>query len=175
MIENIKLFYAFFKIGLFGFGGGYAMLPLIQKEVVEINRWLNFKEFMDVLAISQVTPGPISVNAATFVGYRVNGVLGSFSATLGVSMPSFVIILFLAYIIKKFSSKIKATDYFFQAIRPVVIALILQAAISIGKNSLTGFKELGIAAATFIGIYVLKIHPIAVIFFSAVMGVLLYH
>lgn len=174
MLDYIKLFLAFFKVGLFGFGGGYAMLPLIQKEVVEINKWLNFKEFMDVLAISQVTPGPISVNAATFVGYKVKGVLGSAFATLGVAMPSFIIILFLAYIIKRYRSQIKAVEYFFQAIRPVVIALILQAAINIGRNSITGIKEFTIAAITFAGIYFLKANPIAVIFFSALLGVLMY-
>ena len=87
----------FFKIGLFSFGGGYAMLPLIQQEIVVNNNWLTLSEFIDVVAISQVTPGPIAINAATFVGYKMAGVLGSMAATLGVVTPSLLVVLTLTF------------------------------------------------------------------------------
>ena len=88
----IKLFLTFLKIGAFTFGGGYAMIPLISREAVENHKWIEDKDILDIVAIAESTPGPIAVNAATFVGYRVGGVLGAFCATLGVVLPSFVII-----------------------------------------------------------------------------------
>src|SRR5690554_3236556 len=87
----IELFISFFKIGAFSFGGGYAMLPLIKEETIEIHGWLTNAEFIDILAISEMTPGPIAINAATFLGYRVSGVIGSIVATIAVSLPSFIV------------------------------------------------------------------------------------
>ena len=91
MMLLLKLFWSFLQIGLFTFGGGYAMLPLIQREIIDVNGWLTMEQFLDIVAVAEMTPGPIAINSATFVGYRVAGVLGSFAATFGVVLPSFII------------------------------------------------------------------------------------
>ncbi len=93
MGKLLKLFWAFFKIGAFTIGGGYAMLPLIQREVVDENNWLTTEEFIDILAIAEVTPGPVAVNTSTYVGYKVAGIKGAMFCTLGTILPSFTIIL----------------------------------------------------------------------------------
>ena len=98
----IKLFLSFLKIGTFSFGGGYAMLPFIQKEVVEKNQWITMTDFTDIIGISQMTPGPVAINSATFVGYRVAGVLGSIVATIGIIFTSFILVLITSKAIKKF-------------------------------------------------------------------------
>lgn len=98
----IKLFWAFLKIGTFSFGGGYAMLPFIQKEVVESNGWISMSEFTDIIGISQMTPGPVAINSATFVGYKIDGVLGSIFATLGVVTTSFILVTIISKILNKF-------------------------------------------------------------------------
>lgn len=98
----LSLFWTFFKIGAFTFGGGYAMIPLIQREMAEKKGWISEKDILDIVAISESTPGPISVNSATFVGYQVGGVMGSFLATLGVVLPSFIIILAVSFVLKQF-------------------------------------------------------------------------
>lgn len=96
----LKLFYVFFKVGLFSFGGGYAILPLMQHEVVDVNKWISFKDFVDIVAISQITPGPISINLATHVGYRIGGVLGSTIATSSVILPSIIIMVIIVVFLK---------------------------------------------------------------------------
>ena len=98
----IKLFWAFLKIGTFSFGGGYAMLPFIQKEVVESNGWISMSEFTDIIGISQMTPGPVAINSATFVGYKIDGVLGSIFATLGVVTTSFILVTIISKILNIF-------------------------------------------------------------------------
>ena len=98
-----KLFYVFFKVGLFSFGGGYAILPLMQHEVVDVYKWISFQEFMEIVAVSQITPGPISINLATHVGYRVAQTLGSTVATASVILPSLIIITIIVIFLKKFS------------------------------------------------------------------------
>jgi len=92
----LKLLFTFFKIGLFSFGGGYAMIPMIEKEI-EANKWLTSDEFVDIIAISEMTPGPISVNSATFVGYKTAGIFGGMFATLGVALPSLILILIISH------------------------------------------------------------------------------
>ena len=129
----LVLFATFFKIGAFTFGGGYAMIPLIQKEVVESKKWITDEDILDVFAIAESTPGPIAINAATFVGYKVAGVLGSFFATLGVVLPSFVIISVISLVLREFS-EIKAVQYAFRGIRAGVLALIFKALISMYKQ-----------------------------------------
>ena len=114
------------KIGAFTFGGGYAMIPLIQKEVCENKKWLSEKDISDIVAISESTPGPIAINAATFVGYKTSGFLGACMATLGVVLPSFLIISIISLILTQFQS-IKAVRYAFMGIRAAVLALILKA------------------------------------------------
>ena len=126
MNKNLDLFLTFMKIGTFTFGGGYAMIPLIQKEVCENIKWLNEKDITDIVAISESTPGPIAINAATFVGYKTSGFLGACMATIGVVLPSFLIISLISLILTQFQS-IKAVRYAFMGIRAAVLALILKA------------------------------------------------
>ncbi len=133
MKENGKLFVTFCKIGAFTFGGGYAMIPLIKAEVVHKEGWLKEKELVDMLAVSESTPGSLAVNMATFVGYRVSGVFGAALATLGVVLPSFIIIAVLSFLIEM----VKDNDlvrYAFWGIRIGVLSLILAAFVTVFKN-----------------------------------------
>ncbi|MBE5752621.1 MAG: chromate transporter [Clostridiales bacterium] len=130
----LELFWSFFKIGLFTFGGGYAMIPLIQKEAVESKKWISDDDILEIIAIAESTPGPIAINSATFVGYRVRGFWGSFFATLGVVMPSFLIILTIAFVLKEFQS-IAVVKYAFWGIRAGVLALIFKAVVNMYKKS----------------------------------------
>ncbi len=126
MNKNLDLFLTFMKIGTFTFGGGYAMIPLIQKEVCDNKKWLNEKDISDIVAISESTPGPIAINAATFVGYKTSGFWGACMATLGVVLPSFLIISLISMLLTQFQS-IRAVQYAFMGIRAAVLALILKA------------------------------------------------
>ncbi|MGI6225295.1 MAG: chromate transporter [Peptococcales bacterium] len=176
----LQLFLAFAKIGLFSFGGGYAMIPLIQKEI-ESHNWLTPKEFIDIIAVAETTPGPVAVNSATFVGFKVAGFFGSVVSTIGVALPSFIIVLMIAGIVKKFSENpiMKGMLY---GIRPVVISLILLAAVFVGetvlisKGSFLGIDWISLALAflAFIGIVKFKMHPILLIFLAAVSGGFLF-
>ncbi len=108
----LDLFLAFFKIGLFSFGGGYAMLPFIQEQTIEVHGWLTTAEFLDILGIAQVTPGPISVNTATFVGYRLAGIPGALISTFAVILPSFIIVMIISFFFKKFQTSKFIQDVF---------------------------------------------------------------
>lgn len=169
----LSLFWSFLKIGVFSFGGGYAMIPLIKKEIIDVQKWLPIDEFLDVVAISQVTPGPIAVNSATFVGHKIAGIWGAISATLGVTMPSFVIIILIAFLIAKYRHT-SFLDDFFVGVRPAVIALIVQAGLAVAKNSYTGMKDIILSVAVFLCLYVLKVNPLLVILFSALAGIAIY-
>ena len=135
MKELLLLFAVFAKIGGFTFGGGYAMLPILQREVVDKRQWATQEELMDYFAIGQCTPGIIAVNTATFIGYNRKGVLGAIFATLGVVAPSVVIITVIAAFIRNFQH-IEAVQWAFEGIRAAVVALILSAVIKLGKKSL---------------------------------------
>ena len=124
--KAIQLFLTFIKIGAFTFGGGYAMLPLIQKEIVEKKHWITDNDILEIVAISESTPGPIAINAATFVGFRICGFWGALFATLGVVIPSYLIILIISFVLKEFQS-IKIIQYAFNGIRAGVLALIIKA------------------------------------------------
>ena len=169
----IKLFISFLKIGAFSFGGGYAMLPFIEREIVENHNWININEFMDIIGISQMTPGPIAINSATFVGYKLSGVIGSIMATLGVIFTSFILVSIINKMLEKFkeSSVIKAA---LLGMRPVLIALIIKAFIDLAKESYIDLKS--IIIASIIGLVLLskKVHPILVIVISAIIGLLFY-
>lgn len=125
----LKLFYEFFLIGLFTFGGGYAMIPLIKETVVN-NGWLTLDEFYSFIGICESTPGPIAVNMATYIGSTQGGILGSISATLGVVLPSFIIILLIAICLKRFT-KNKYFKNFIKGVKPVIVSLILFAGITL--------------------------------------------
>lgn len=137
----IRLILVFFKIGLFSFGGGYAMIPLLMKEIVANTHWLTSQEFTDIIAISVMTPGPIAVNSATFVGYKITDVWGGVLATFGVALPSFIIVLIVSHFFFQFQNN-KWVKRAFYGLRPAVTGLIAAAAVSIAQTSiLKGFSE----------------------------------
>lgn len=130
----IKLFLSFLKIGLFSFGGGYAALPLIQEQVVDINQWLSLNEFNDLITISQMTPGPIAINSATFVGTRIAGFPGAMAATFGCVLPSALIVGTISYFYKKYSD-LDAISNVLYFLRPAIVSMILMAGISILRTA----------------------------------------
>ena len=184
------LFLTFFKIGAFTFGGGYAMLNLLENEFVSKRGWLTKDEFLDMLAIAESTPGPIAINSATFIGYKTAGVAGSVFATLGVVLPSFIIILLVCALIRNFL-KYKGVQAFLGGVRPCIVALILATAVTMAASTLLGFTTpTGGFAPDVRGIIILamlvaialvfkkikkkKPSPILMILISAGLGMLLY-
>jgi chromate transporter len=167
------LFMAFFKIGSFSFGGGYAMIPLIQKEIVEKHNFMTMQQFGDIIAIAEMTPGPISVNCATFVGYNVAGIPGAFFSTLGVIAPSLLVVLILASIFINFQED-KRIRSIFLGIRPVVVALIGSAAIALGRIAIDDFRSFAITVVVFLILRYRRVHPVLVVFLSGCFGVLFY-
>lgn len=133
----LKLFISFIKIGLFSFGGGYAALPLIQQEVVVENAWLGASEFNDLITISQMTPGPIAINSASFVGTRVAGLAGAMVATAGCILPSAIIVGILSYFYKKYKD-LALIENILKYLRPAIVVMILIAGLDIGKTALFG-------------------------------------
>lgn len=164
-----QLFLTFLKIGAFTFGGGYAMIPLIQKEIVEKRKWITDDDILEILAIAESTPGPIAINAATFVGFRICGVVGALFATLGVVIPSFFIILGISFILKEFQS-IKAVQYAFNGIRAGVLALIIKALWSMYKQCPKNIIAYIIMAAAFVLTAFLNVDVLIVIIGCAVFG-----
>ena len=153
MKEKLKtcltLFLTFLKIGAFTFGGGYAMIPIIEKEMVEKHKWIKSEDILDIFAIAESTPGPIAINSATFIGYKIGGVFGSFCATFGVVLPSFVIISIISLVLREFSD-IKAVQYAFNGIRAGVLALIIKALVSMYKKAPKGLFSYILMGASFI-------------------------
>ena len=182
------LFLEFFKIGLFTFGGGYAMIPLVREVVLEYS-WISEDKFYDFIGLCEATPGPIALNMATYIGNSQGGVLGGVIASLGVVLPSFIIILIVASILKKFN-KNKVVQGILGGIKPVVIGLILSAgialllknlAISYDASAFSGFDFISLAIfLTIAGIYLVfkllfkkKLNPIILISISAILGVVI--
>lgn len=166
----LKLYLAFLKIGTFGFGGGYAMLPLIQKEVVESNHWLTISEFMDIIGISQMTPGPIAINSATFVGFRAGGFLGSVVATLGVVTTSFILISIANYFFTKFKNSLILTNAL-KGMRPALIGLIVSVFLTLSFESYKDFGSILIGGIILLLSYKTKLHPIVIIIISGILGI----
>lgn len=136
----LKLFLTFLEVGAVSFGGGYGMISLVREHVLA-NEWLTEEEFLDIIAVAESTPGPIAVNAATFIGSKQGGILGSLCATLGVILPSFIIILIIASLIHGFL-KYKGVQAFLKGVRPCIVALILATAVTMALSVLFGIKEL---------------------------------
>lgn len=170
-----ELLYVYLKIGLFGFGGGYAMLSLIQFEVVDKHHWLSSQQFTDIVAISQMTPGPIGINSATYIGYTVTrNVWGSVLATFAVCLPSFLLVLLISYFFAKFKNNlyVKAA---MSGLLPMSVALIAAAALLLmNKENFIDYKSLLIFIAAFILTWKYKIHPILMICLAGMAGILLY-
>ena len=173
MLVLIQLFTTFLKIGAFSFGGGYAMLPLLEEEVIRNHAWMTSSEFIDIFAISEMTPGPIAVNAATFLGFRVSGVLGAAAATLAVILPSFVVISLIYLSLNKFKES-KYVGWVFEGIRPIVIGLIIAAGITVSKSSFVDIKSIFIGLGLFYGVTIKDLNPILAIVIGGVLGVVLY-
>jgi len=164
-----NIFLTFFKIGAFTFGGGYAMIPLIQRETVEKHSWISDEDILDIVAIAESTPGPIAINAATFVGFKVCGLPGAFFATLGVVIPSFVIITLIAYVLREFQD-IKIVQYAFFGIRAGVLALIIKALRSMYRQCPKTKAAYGIMAGSFLLAAVLKVNVLLVLILCAAAG-----
>lgn len=184
----IQIFVSFFQIGLFSFGGGYAALPLIENQVIDVHKWLSLAEFADLITISQMTPGPIALNAATFVGTRVGGLFGAIVATIGCVTPSCIIVLILAYLYYKYKN-LSTIQGMLNGLRPAVVSLIASAGISILALAIFKTEETTLLNMKFsdinivsliliaIGVFVLKkykYNPIHVIIASGVIGFIIY-
>ena len=173
MMTLVNLFFTFLKIGMFGFGGGYAMIPFIEREVVINNTWITDLEFLDIIGISQMTPGPVAINTATFVGFRVDGIVGALVATFGVVIFSFIAVIFISKSMDKFKNN-KYLDGVFAGLKPVLIALIISAFVSLAKDSYIDMKSIIISMITLGLLLSQKVHPILVIVLSALMGIVFY-
>jgi chromate transporter len=169
MKELWKMFITFLKIGAFTFGGGYAMIPLIQKEAVENHKWVTDEDILNVVAIAESTPGPIAINAATFVGYHVAGFAGSLVATLGVVLPSFVIILAISGILQRFG-QLKAVVYAFQGIRVGVVVLLLKALWKMFRANKKGWAAYVLMGLSFVLTALCKVNSFLVIALCGVLG-----
>jgi chromate transporter len=178
MVVLFRLFVSYLKIGFFGFGGGYAMLSLIHSEVVVRNQWLTNGEFSDIVAISQMTPGPIAINSATYIGYEVAGFWGSVVATVAVCLPALTIMM----LITRFFLRLRDNRYVkgvVMGMRPVVVGMIASAALLLifphaedGRSFIDGWSWV-----IFVGVMVAsvkKVNPILLIVLSAVVGVVIY-
>ena len=181
----LQLFLSFLQIGAFSFGGGYAAMPLIQSQIVDLHHWISFKEFTDLITISQMTPGPIAINSATFVGIRVAGILGAIIATIGCVFPSCIIVMTLAYIYYRFRG-LNIVQGILAGLRPAVISMIASAGISLLIMALYGQRTLpadltsfdAIAVIIFVtGLIILrkwKPNPLLVMVGSGAVGIILY-
>jgi hypothetical protein len=175
------LFFVFFKIGLFSFGGGYAILPLIQADVVDLHKWVNVQQFTDIVAISQVTPGPISLNAATYVGYLIGNKVGFWDAfvmgtvaTIGLILPSVIVMSFFSKFYLEFQDN-KYMDNAFAGLKIVVVGLILAAAIMlIDKNNFIDWKSVVIFIVSITLVLKWKVNPILLTVIAAIAGIIIY-
>lgn len=187
----LQLFWTFFKIGLFGFGGGYGMLSLIQMETVHNHAWLSSAEFTNIVAISQMTPGPIGINSATYCGYtalhnagysELMAVLGSATATTALVLPSFILMILISKMFMKYM-KTSAVQNIFTGLRPAVVGLLAAATLLLcnGENFSTPahpwhfFISIALFIATFVGTKWVKINPIRMICYAALAGLLLLY
>ena len=172
-MQNFYLdaFRVFFKIGLFTFGGGYAMIPLIEEEVVDKRKWIDRKSFLDLIAVSQTVPGALAINMSVFVGYRKKRLPGAICTTLGVALPSFVIILLVAMFFHTFENyaPVKAA---FNGIRPAVVALIAAPVFSMGRSAHVNFANCWIPVVCALLIFLLGVNPIYVLAAAGVGGYL---
>ncbi|HLW09512.1 MAG TPA: chromate transporter [Fermentimonas sp.] len=173
MKQYWELFLVFFKIGAFTFGGGYAMIPLIRNEVVKKKKWLDDKEFIDMMALAQSAPGPISLNTAIFVGNKRSGVKGSLFTSAGIILPSFIIILVIAILFTQFKGN-PIVESVFKGIRPAVVALIAAPLLVLGKSAGVRLHNVWIPVVAALAIWLLNISPVYIILGSITLGILYY-
>ena len=191
MMIFLELFYTFLKIGLFSFGGGYGMLSVIQAEVVARHSWISSSEFADIVAVSQMTPGPIGINSATYVGYtavvnsggtEIMGILGSLTASFAVMLPSVVLMLIVSRFFVKYKGS-SCVEAVFKGIRPAVVGLIASAALllmtkdnfgSLSENPLQFWVSVTLFVATFIAMKFFKVSPLLLLLLAGIFGGLFY-
>ena len=191
VVLYLKLFWTFFKIGLFGFGGGYGMLSLIQNEVVENQQWISNSEFTDIVAVSQMTPGPIGINSATYVGYkaienagmtRTQAVCGSLLASFSVMLPSFILMLLISAFFMHYKDH-KSVQTVLKWLRPVVVGMLAAAVLlllneenlgAFSADNLQLYVSIGLFLLAFAATYFWKIGPIKVILMAGLLGGILY-
>lgn len=164
-----EIFACFFKIGLFTFGGGYAMLPMIEAEVVDKKRWIDGKEFIDMLAIVQSVPGAIAINTSVYVGFRKAGLPGALAAILGTSLPSFIIILLIAVVFTDVSDN-PTIEKVFKGIRPAVVALIAAPLVRMYKNAGITLKTVWLPIAAALLVWLAGVSPVYIIIGAIVIG-----
>ena len=181
----LKLFWSFFQIGMFSIGGGMAAIPLIQNQVVNLNRWLSLTEFTDLITIAEMTPGPIAINSATFVGIRIAGIPGAIAATIGCILPSCIIVSLLAWVYFKFK-ELTVVQGVLSGLRPTIVALIASAGLSIfilavwGEDGFsTDLKKINLVSVLLftVAIFILrkrKPNPIYVMLGSGIVGGAIY-
>ena len=191
----LKLFWAFFQIGLFSFGGGYAAVPLIQSQSVETNHWMEMSQFADLITIAEMTPGPIIVNSATFVGQQIAGLPGAIICTLGSVMPSLLIVLLFSWVYMKFRN-LSTVQGILTGLRPAIVAMIASAGLSLlvlalfnsslseivlsqierSKSVLQDFRVVEglLFAVSLVLLRKYKVNPIVIIFGSGIVGTVVY-
>ena len=181
----LRLFIAFFQVGLFSFGGGYAAVPLIQSQIVEAHHWLEMSQFADLITIAEMTPGPIAVNSATFVGQHIAGLPGAIICTLGCIMPSFIIVLILSYLYMKYRS-LRTMQGILTGLRPAIVAMIASAGLSLLLLALFNASLFDLTLTDFrvvegvlfcVSLFLLrkfKLGPIPIIFGSGIVGTVIY-
>lgn len=170
MKQYLKLFWTFFKIGLFTFGGGYAMISLIHKECVEANKWIEDDDMNNIIAIAESTPGPISINASTFIGYKTGKFLGACFATLGVILPSFVIIVLVSIFINYFNDSL-IIKYAFEGIRASIIILMIEAIFKLSKPLNKNAIFYSLLLTSFILNFFFKVNAIFIILIGMILGI----
>ena len=191
VVIYLKLFWTFFKIGLFGFGGGYGMLSLIQNEVVEKQQWISNSEFTDIVAVSQMTPGPIGINSATYVGYkaienvgmsRTQAIFGSLLASFSVMLPSFILMLLISAFFMRYKNH-KSVQTVLAWLRPVVVGMLAAAVLlllneenlgAFQSDNLQLYVSIGLFALAFLATYFWKVGPIKMILLAGLFGGLFY-
>lgn len=165
----IEYFKTFFRIGLFTLGGGYAMIPIIESEVVDKHHWIEKKDFIDIVAISQSCPGALAINMSAFIGYRLKGVPGAIVTSLATSLPSFIVILLIAMFFHQFKDN-PVVAAIFRGIRPAVVALIAVPTFKLAKDACITLNNCWIPIICALSIYILGISPIIIILLSGVCG-----
>ncbi len=168
-MKSLRLFATFFKIGAFTLGGGYAMIPLVQREVVDNHAWIGEEEFLDLIALAQSAPGIIAVNTAVFVGYKVNGWRGVISSVLGATLPSFLIILLIAMFFTRFREN-PHVEAVFKGIRPAVVALIAAPLYKMAKSAKVTWRNVWIPISAALLIWLAGVSPVVVIVIAIVGG-----
>ena len=162
-----KLFGIFFRVGAFTFGGGYAMLPIIQRELVDKQGWLKEEDFIDMIGLTQSAPGPVAVNSAIYLGYRLGGLGGAISSVLGAVLPSLLTIMAIAWALSRYN--LELLNHAFAGVRPTVVSLITYAAWTMGKKVLKTPQKVVLTAISAALIVAFKLHPAVLIISGALL------